>query len=443
MLTGGHGGLPTISQAMKIPPGFQDMLAFGLVEALLGRRSRRFFMGAEIPDGVFAYKSRQAPAPLSELEKLLVVMACGGNTSWHHMIYRAQRYAPHLPNYSGAPGGRTFPSAAGFHTSMTFFTDDDGVYVLDARDAPAWAERQEDGSLDLTATLDAFKGHIRKVYNGRLGLPPEVPYTEAHNTWVANHPGTLLVIPVGDLAQHVLLNLCYMLQNGLVLTDDINGRAIPGIEKFKRIVDIGNTWPITFVEQWSMAELTAELSSSCYAGALMLQAMGLGGWSFNGLDPFSVLGASGNPEVPGLGFRYDTDENWPYPNPTGLDGIMEGFCPPHHPDMRQALEALCERKFGPGGPFHPETPGPWKETARVRSAAEIHSEEFRECVALQAQYVFETFGKFPGTVPSIFLITYLQAHHLDLDFYRKFYKPGAYLRTHAHHMERWHGVEYI
>ena len=36
-----------------IPPGFQDMLSFNLIEGLLGRRSRRFFMGAEIPDGVF------------------------------------------------------------------------------------------------------------------------------------------------------------------------------------------------------------------------------------------------------------------------------------------------------------------------------------------------------------------------------------------------------
>ena len=95
--------------SMTIPPGFQDMLAFGLIEALLGRRSRRFFMGAEIPDGVFAYKSRHTSAPLTDLEKMLVVSACGGNTSWHHMIYRAARYAPHLSNYAGAAGGRVFP----------------------------------------------------------------------------------------------------------------------------------------------------------------------------------------------------------------------------------------------------------------------------------------------------------------------------------------------
>ena len=48
-----------------LPDGFRDVLSFGLVEALLGRRSRRFFMGAEIPDGVFKYKSRFEPVPLT------------------------------------------------------------------------------------------------------------------------------------------------------------------------------------------------------------------------------------------------------------------------------------------------------------------------------------------------------------------------------------------
>ena len=60
-----------------LPSGYKDMIDFGLIEALLGRRSRRFFMGAQIPGGVFAFKSKQEPMPLSELEKLLVVAACG------------------------------------------------------------------------------------------------------------------------------------------------------------------------------------------------------------------------------------------------------------------------------------------------------------------------------------------------------------------------------
>ncbi|KAB2887750.1 MAG: hypothetical protein F9K32_18920 [Desulfobulbaceae bacterium] len=423
------------------PPGFSDMLSFPLIDALLGRRSRRFFAGAEIPDGVFAYTSAREALPLSEFEKMLVLSACAGNTSWHHMIFRAKRYAPHLSNYAGAAGGRVFPSAAGFHTSQTFFTDDDGVYLVDMRDAAAFAERTEDGALDPEAFVASTRQHVRRIQEGRLKIPSEVPFTEAHNTWVFNKPSTLLVIPVGDLSQHVLLAICYMLQNGLVLYDDVNRRSIPGLSRFADIVDIDNVWPITFVEQWSLSELTVELATSCYAGALMLQAMGLGGWMFNGVDPFAMLGCSGDPAVPGLGFRFDSDDRWPYPNPTGLEGVMEVFCPPHHPDMRAAVEALCERKFGPGGPFHPDTPGPWKDSRKVRSAATVHDERFRQCVALQAQYLFDTFGKFPATVPAMFLIMYLQAHHLDLDFYDTFFKPGSYLKTHANHMQRWHMPE--
>ncbi len=64
--------------------------------------------------------------------------------------------------------------------------------------------------------MQALRGKVRKIRDCRLGLPPEVPYTELHSTWVVNHPGTLLVIPVGGLARHVLLNLCCVLQNGLV-----------------------------------------------------------------------------------------------------------------------------------------------------------------------------------------------------------------------------------
>jgi hypothetical protein len=42
----------------------------------------------------------------------------------------------------------------------------------------------------------------------------------------------------------------------------------------------------------------------------------------------------------------------------GLAGMTEGYCPLHFSDMSEAVEALCERKFRRGGPFHPDTPGP-------------------------------------------------------------------------------------
>jgi hypothetical protein len=56
-----------------------------------------------------------------------------------------------------------------------------------------------------------------------------------------------------------------------------------------------------------------------------------------------------------------------------------------------------------------------------------------------AQYMFSTFGKFlPGNRPERVSLVYFQAHHLDLEFYDRQFAPGAYLETHAAHMERWH-----
>jgi hypothetical protein len=263
---------------------------------------------------------------------------------------------------------------------------------------------------------------------------------EGHNTWVANRPGSLLVFPVADVAQHTLLNLCFYVQNGYAIFDDVNGRRIPGLEKFKAIIDVENPLPLTFLDQYSLTEATAELATAAYAGALMQQAMGLGGWMFDGIDRFSILGASGDPNVPGLGFRYDTDPRWALPNPTGLPGVFEGFCPPSYPTMRAAVDALCERKFGAGGPFNAATPGPWKDSAKVRGSAQVHDEAFRDAVATMAQYMFDTFGKFPATVPTIFTLMYLQSHHLDLEYYDTLFKPGAYLPAHANHLRRWHNL---
>ncbi len=417
-----------------------ELLQFPFVDALFGRRSRRFFRGAEIPDGTLAYKSRHAAMPLSDLERMLILTACGGNTGWHHSITRHERYAPHLSNYPGAAGGRTFPSAAGFHTSELFFTDDGGTYIFETRDAPAMGERDSEGRHSLVDLVKAHESRIRKLSDKRISIPPREPYMEGHNTWVANRPGSLLVIPVGDVAQHALANLCFFAQNGYCIYDDVNRRRIPGLEKFADIVDVENPLPLTFLDQYSHTECTAELSTAAYAGMLMQQAMGLGGWMFNGIDRLTMLGASDDPQA-GLGFRYDADERWALPNPTGLAGVFEGHCPPHYPNMRAALDHFCERKFGPGGPFHPDTPGPWKDSRKVRSSAQVHDEHFRECVALQAQYAYDTFGKFPATVPTIFILMYLQTHHLDLEYYDALFQPGAYLYTHTEHMAKWHGIE--
>jgi hypothetical protein len=394
-------------------------------------------MGSEIPDGVFAFKSKYKPMPLSEIEQMLLLSTMGGVTGWHFAIMRHKKYAPYLSNYCNSPSGRTFPSAAGFSTSEIFYTDDNGTYFFPTRD---FHPPQDilDGKVDLQEFLAAHKSRIRKISDKRLYTPKEEPYMEGHNTWIANHEGSTLVIPVGDLAQHTLSAILYYTVNHLPIFDDIVKKQIPGIDKYDKIVDTKNPIPLTYLEQYNISELTTELSTSCYAGMLLLQAMGLGGWLYHGIDRHTVLGATGDPNVPGLGLRYETDDRWSIPNPTGLPGVFEAFCPPYYKNMREAIEALARRKFGEGGVYNKETPGAWKDSKKVRGSANPITEEIKECAALQAQYIYDTYGKFPATIPSIFLLTYLQAQHIDLDFYDHYFKPGAYLTTHKNHMMNWH-----
>nr|WP_306268074.1 hypothetical protein [Pararhizobium sp. IMCC3301] len=420
-----------------LPKGLIEAASFPLIDAIHGRRSRRFAKGASIPNGPLAYTSERQPAALSELEQMLLLTTVAGNTGWSNLIPYNRYYLPNMPNYAGAAGGRSFPSAAGFHTSEFFFTDDNGVYAFKTRDMPATQAKQPDGSTDLKACFDEHKSRIVKLADGRLHTPARPEHMEMHNEWCANVPGSTLIIPVADLAQHMILALCYLVQNGACLYDDVNNRPIPGLEKFKNRVDIENPFPLSYIEQLSLTEVTVELSCACYAGTLMLQAMGLGGWMYEGINPFSILGASGDPDVPGLGFRFDMIKDQPLPHVTGLEGVFEGHCPPHFANMRAAVEAVITRKFGKGGPFNAKTKGPYKETGAIRSKAAPIDAEFIDCVSAMADYVFYTFGRFPATVPAIFTLMYLQAHQLDTDFYDTHFSDGAYLETHARHDLNW------
>lgn len=112
----------------------EGVTQFSLIQALAGRRSRRFCKAAEIPEGPLGFKSNQKPILLTELEQILVLTSMAGSTGWHNAISYNETVRSKLPSYSAGPSGRTFPSAAGFHTSDLFFTDDNGTYYSSTRD---------------------------------------------------------------------------------------------------------------------------------------------------------------------------------------------------------------------------------------------------------------------------------------------------------------------
>jgi hypothetical protein len=408
-----------------------EVAHFPLLAAITGRRSRRFPVGGQIPSGALAYTSRRQVQPLSEVERALLISVAGGVTGWNFGITHNPGYAPSFPNYSGSATGRTFPSAAGFHTSQLFFTDDTGTYLLPNRDE---APREFDSIEEwISHTADSYV----RVSDTRLELPREEPHMEGHNLWIGNHPGSLLAFPVADLAEHLMENLWFFAANGYPIVDDITGRNIPGLQQFSSLMHADDPLPLSFVEQYTITEASAELAIAANNGVLALQAIGLGGWTYDGLNRLSVLGGSGDPRAPGLGFVADDDERWPFPNATGLPGYFETLSPPHVQSVAAGVEKLVARKYMPGGPFHPDTHGPWSDTPKVRGSA-LPPEGIQEVVTAEASYIYDTFGKLPGTVPTVHVLMYLQAQHLDTDFYDTFFAPGAYLDTHADHQTHWH-----
>lgn len=103
------------------------------------------------------------------------------------------------------------------------------------------------------------------------------------------------------------------------------------------------------------------------------------------------------------------------------------------------MDTFAQRKFGKDGAFDPDTPGPFSDSGAVKRSVTPYDDEFLACVAAQAQYVHDGYGRLPSTGPTMLLSGYVQAQHIDTEFYDAHFKPGAYLQTHADHMRDWHG----
>ncbi len=418
-----------------------DLASFTLLDALFGRRSRRFGLGMTIPDGPLAHRSAYEPEPLSDEERLVLILGAVGISGWNFGIpYTTSGSFDSGCNYSNRLIGRTFPSGAGVHSSELLLTDDSGSYITQFRDLDATRLAEYGEATDLARLGELLAPHIMKVAEGRVEIPPEPPHLVGHNYWTANRPGSTLFIPAVDTTQHEFTLLFILSGEGYVFRDHRSGRALgePGPLLELGVLDESMGFPLEELERLLFGSATGEATMMAYNVTLLMQAIGLGGWIFSGINVHTILGAFDREGLPGFGFRYEMDPRWAVPNPVGLDGLLESLAPPYAHDLREAAERFAAQKFGPGGTFDPATPGPWRDNPGFKSAVERYTPELIAYVGSVAQDVFELYGKFPGTVSTIWAGIYAQAHHVDLDFYDRFYEEGATLETHRRHFERWH-----
>jgi hypothetical protein len=106
---------------------------FPLLDAVFGRRSRRFGAGMRIPDGPLAHTSNQPALLLDDREiAVLTAMACG-SIGWHEGIPHRDGDAG-LASYAFRFTGRASPGGAGIGTGELIYTNDSGTYIVRTRD---------------------------------------------------------------------------------------------------------------------------------------------------------------------------------------------------------------------------------------------------------------------------------------------------------------------
>lgn len=426
---------------------------YPLLQAIFQRRARRFPLGAEMPGGVAPFKSNRPPIPLDEIEEAMLVMAATGLSGLN---------LSDLP-FSDAAGsswcgntmiqftGRTYASPCGSHGTELFFTNDEGAYYVKMRDKLPEKVAEFETEEDWEKIITAFRADTVKIVDGRLNIPMITPLTLPFNQWDVNQPGTTLFMPITDVTWEYINIMMLMMDepNRAYVYDDRNRNAEP----LKKFADAGHL-DRTRVYALSALEAMACLATTGVEQAFMeqnmylvAQAIGLGGWIFAGSPGPVVMG--GTPLTPGLGFRFHQPEkrgpspvpDWAggtAPIPVGLDGLFEAYCPPYYRTMSDAAQAIYDAKWGTGG-IYKESPTPIKDRQSLDLQVPKTSDWCLEATKTLCEYIWETYGRFPATVDPMQMNAWFQAHHLETEFYDRYYQAGAYHATIADHLQKWHG----
>jgi hypothetical protein len=425
-------------------PQAEQAWNFPLFDAIMGRRSRRFGLGMELASGPFCYRSDKEPVPLDDMETAMLVAAATATTG---PILCELEYPGGMVKTIGKP----YPSAAGSHRTRLFFTNDSGVYMVKSADAKMTKMREFETAEDRNKVFEFYDQYTVKIQDGRMDLPPREPALFSHNHWVTNRPGTTLFMPVTDVTKDLIkfiLNMCdskagrYVRDTGgYYIVDDRKNFRPAGCEKWGNsgFLNKNKILPLSRLEHLISTCLVAEGAFMGQNMLLALQAIGLGGWLHGGFNATTVLG--GTPLCKGLGFRFAQSKSDPIPNPVGIPGLFESYCPPFFKDMDSAVDAaiagmrMSMDEWEGQGMLKPHN----APNAEFDAATIAASDEGIACTKAICRYIYEEYGKFPANNDAMQLLFFIQAHHLDLDFYDQGFKEGSYLQTHRDHFVNWHG----
>lgn len=399
-----------------------DILSFDapLFETMFRRRTRRFPLGGQLKSrrGGLAYRSQEAPVPLSELETALLCFTAAGVTGV--TVEEIRHLMGHLTVI-----GRTAGSPCASITMHLFFTDDSGVYYYKTPTFDEVVPKRRvriSCAEDRRIIMDDFKANTVKLKEGRLDIPREAIGSAFES--MVNLPGTTLFIPIADMTrEYINLLLTGIAQFRWQLWDEVTDEPA-GVERW---IENGflNGSRLTIYQYEGMLPWVCNLETGMAMQNLSLAAtaMGLGAFPMHTIDLPTVMRC--------LGMRFEEpQENFPQAraNPVGIDGLLEGFCPPYK-TIDQAVEGIVKLKWGERGIYGP-------------SGYDIpYLKIYDDVIAIAksfCNYVYDRYGRFPKYYDAMFIPVLVQVHHLDLGFYER-YLPEYLSEVERRHMELWHG----
>jgi len=317
-----------------------------------------------------------------------------------------------------------------------FFTNDNGTFVYDPQTATKAVEIETEADWD--RIMAYYQESCIRVLEERVEFVPKSLLRAQH--WNTNQPGTTVFMPVVDqTAEYIdfLLGVFDYEGYGYHLFDDMKGQSA-GLQSW---IDSGKLkGPKVDLSSFEFTMLQLNLAPAYMILEnihLVAEAMGLGSVVFGGYTGTVMLGVT--PLSKGLGFRSVTDKDGK-PNPVGLDGVFEAYCPPYYRSMDEAIDAFVDRKFGSGAPYSADYKGvaPFKDWPGIQPHYHHISKASLDQVKAFCSYVYETHGRFPVTFDTMLIPIWLQVHHLDLDFYEKYYPREMVTEVQRRHMEGWH-----
>ncbi len=394
-----------------------------LFDTMFRRRTRRFPQGGRLTSGRagLRYASQEQPVPLSEEETALLCFAASGITGV--TVEEIRHLLGHLTVI-----GRTAASPCASLTLHLFFSDDQGVFYYRSHGTeeiiPKNRARMADpGSRKVI--LDDYRKNTLKLKDGRIDIP-RAAIGSAFESMV-NLPGTTLFIPIADTTREYI-NLLFtgLAQFRWRLWDEVRNRPAGVDPWIEGGVLNGDVMTIAQYEAMLPWLCNLEAGMAMQNMSLAATAMGLGSFMMHTIDLPTVMRA--------LGVRFEKAGRDSFPqatdNPVGIDGVLEGYCPPYR-SVEQAVEEIAELKWGSAGIYGAagyDLPRP-----RVY-------EDIVEAAKAYCRYVRQTYGRFPKYTAALFIPILAQVHHLDGGFYDKFF-PEYLSEQDRQHARLWHRGE--